>query len=395
MAQPVSSRAVPAPKPPAPAFWASAATDADAFAREQAALGQLWTFLGCAADIARDGDWFRTRLGGRSIFVQRFGAEIRGFENRCAHRFYPLRTARRGNGPVVCGFHHWRYNKDGLALGIPVCDEAYGVAPRTLGARLQPVEIATCGGLLFGRFPSEAQRESLPDFLGDTVPLVETFCPAGVSGHAVSGEVQANWKFLTHISLDDYHIVAVHPSTFGRHGYLKRASVTYARMGLHSLFTTEEGDDPAGRILAACRAGTYRPVDYVIVNLFPSLGISQFHAVDLFGRSYFFLLAFRYVPLAPGLSRMEGWILPAPGSAPRPGVVGALDRFVHAVASRVVRHYVRRVQAEDHAVCEGLQSAAGEMDAAQRLSPACESRIGWFEEAYASVVGGAPAGGRR
>lgn len=392
MAQPLPSRAASAPPAAAPAFWVRAATDAEAFAREQAALGQLWTFLGVAADVARDGDWFRTSLGGRSVFVQRFGAEIRGFENRCAHRFYPLRTARRGNGPVVCGFHQWRYDKNGLALGIPVCDEAYGTAPRTLDARLRPVEIAACGGLLFGRFPSDAHRGSLAGFLGDTAPLVETLCPAGMRAHAVSGQVRANWKFLTHISLDDYHIVAVHPSTFGRHGYLKRASVSYARMGLHSLFTTEEGEDPVARILAACRAGTYRPVDYVIVNLFPSLGLSQFHAVDLFGRSYYYLLAFRYVPLGPGLSRMEGWLLPAPGSAPRAGALGALDRLAQAATSRVVRHYVRRVQAEDHAVCEGLQTMAGEMDAAQRLSPAFEARIGWFEEAYEAVVGPAVGG---
>jgi len=72
---------------------------------------------------------------------------LRGFENVCAHRFYPLRTKDKGNGPIRCGFHHWQNSKDGLAVGIPKCQELYGVSPRELDARLKPVEIAIYGSL--------------------------------------------------------------------------------------------------------------------------------------------------------------------------------------------------------------------------------------------------------
>src|SRR5260221_3026828 len=106
-----------------PADWARALVSPDAFAQEQARLAHVWTCLGCTQDLARDGDWIRGSIATRSVFVQRFGRELKGFENLCAHRFYPLRTAERGNGPVVCGFHHWRYNKDGQALGIPACED--------------------------------------------------------------------------------------------------------------------------------------------------------------------------------------------------------------------------------------------------------------------------------
>ncbi|WP_367268032.1 hypothetical protein [Reyranella sp.] len=33
--------------------------------------------------------------------------------------------------------------------------------------------------------------------------------------------MKANWKFCHQINLDDYHIVAVHPGTLGKQGYLK------------------------------------------------------------------------------------------------------------------------------------------------------------------------------
>lgn len=131
--------------------WAQTPLDKAAFEREQARLAHVWTFLGLAKDVPNDGDWFRASLAMRSVFVQRFGDELKGFENRCAHRFFPLRTTDKGNGPIVCGFHHWRYDKEGEARDIPLCDEVYGVMPR--GARLNPVEIATCGPLVFGRFP--------------------------------------------------------------------------------------------------------------------------------------------------------------------------------------------------------------------------------------------------
>lgn len=131
------------------ADWARTLTDPQAFAHAQRCLGYAWTFLGFTGDVAKDGDGFRASLATRSVFVQRFGSELKGFENVCAHRFHPLRTEDRGNGPIVCGFHHWRYDKDGFAIGIPKCQENFGTVSRALGAHLAPIEIATCGTLVF------------------------------------------------------------------------------------------------------------------------------------------------------------------------------------------------------------------------------------------------------
>ncbi|HTQ32584.1 MAG TPA: Rieske 2Fe-2S domain-containing protein, partial [Stellaceae bacterium] len=117
--------------------WPDTLVDAAAFRREQTSLAKMWTFLGHARDVAKDGDWFRTTLATRSVFVQRFGDELRGFENRCAHRSYPLRTADKGNGPILCGFHHWRYDREGRAVAIPQCERLFGGSPQEVGARLR------------------------------------------------------------------------------------------------------------------------------------------------------------------------------------------------------------------------------------------------------------------
>src|SRR5579862_2701240 len=118
--------------------WARSLADDRDFEFEQSRLGHVWTLLGTTQDVARDGDWFRATLGGRSVIVQRFGDALKGFENRCAHRFFPLRITDKGNGPLICGFHHWRYNQNGEAIGIPICADVFGVTPRELGARLTP-----------------------------------------------------------------------------------------------------------------------------------------------------------------------------------------------------------------------------------------------------------------
>lgn len=377
-----------APGPGEVAAWARAASDPAAFTAEQEALGRVWTFLCLDAEVAEDGQWFRTDLGGRSVFLQRFGDRLRGFENVCAHRFHPIRRDRSGKGAVVCAFHHWRYNAEGQALGIPVCDEAYGCLPKQLGARLKPIEVEAFAGLVFGRFPHPG-GESLTDFLGDAGPILAALCPPGKAVTRFCAEVPANWKFLTHVTLDDYHIVAVHPSTFGANGYLKAKDVTYARFGRHSAYTTEPGDDPVAGVLADCRAGAYRARDYFIMNLFPTFGASQFHTITLLGRAYYSVMVLRYAPLAHDRSRLEAWLIDGPIAPPRPGLLGAFDRFAQMVVARIVPFYARRVLAEDNAVCEGQQEVARQITEDQRLSPAFEKRIGWFEETYAAELAAA------
>src|SRR5215467_2301368 len=141
-----------APTPSPFTDWPDTLIDPARFREEQTRLARVWTFLGFAHNVAKDGDWFRATIATRSVFVQRFGDDLRGFENRCAHRSFPLRNADKGNGPILCGLHHWRYDKDGAAVAVPECEQYFGVPPEELGARLNPVEIAACGSLIFGRF---------------------------------------------------------------------------------------------------------------------------------------------------------------------------------------------------------------------------------------------------
>jgi phenylpropionate dioxygenase-like ring-hydroxylating dioxygenase large terminal subunit len=351
--------------------WARALTGDREFREEQAVLGHCWTLLGITPDLKKDGDWSRTTLGGRSVFVQRFGDTIRGFENRCAHRFYPLRTSDKGNGPIVCGFHHWHYDRDGHAVGIPNCLELFGTHPRNVGAKLVTLDIATCGSLIFGRFPGGNTSESLEDYLGEGFPILDAICRMPGRPQRLNARIAANWKLSMEITLDDYHNVAIHH----RECYAKNSEIAYFRFGLHSAHFTGHADTLAS-MAAACRENRFIPSGYRIFNIFPNLAISIFDA-----RPYWFCYVQQFAPMSPSQTHHMGWLF----QTRLPVKERALDRWTRPVSdlvrARLVRHFVKKIGDEDRQACEQMQTIAHQFEGAPILS-AHEKRIEWFEDAY-------------
>ena len=361
--------------------WARSFTDQASFEQEQAQIGQIWTLLCLTTDIPNDGDWICATLGGRSVFVQRFGDSLRGFENICAHRFYPLRTNKKGNGPIRCGFHHWQYNKDGFAVGIPKCEEMFGVTPRELGARLRPVEVATCGILIFGRFSNTHHSETLEQSFGEAFPILQAMWSLKRAPHYIETDIAANWKLLYHITLDDYHIVAVHPGTFGKNGYLPTNAVRYYRLGQHSAYFYGGDDDELKRMADECRRGDYRPANYRIIQFFPNL-----LALHVEAAMNWYVLIQQYVPVAPGRTLSRSWFFRAPFPPPkRNWLHGLLRRLVAPFVPFVLSFYIRKIFSEDNSACERIQTVAHQIKGFPILGRH-EERIAWFEEAYANIM---------
>jgi phenylpropionate dioxygenase-like ring-hydroxylating dioxygenase large terminal subunit len=355
--------------------------DAAAFAREQERLARVWTFLGLVRDLPKDGDWFTASLATRSVFVQRFGEDIRAFENICPHRFYPLRIGRSGNGPLVCGFHHWQFNRDGLAVGVPVCREVFGVLPHELGARLNPVEVAICGQLIFGRFATEERKESLDEYLGDGFPIIAAMSAMQSRSRTVTESVAANWRLLYHISLDDYHGVAIHPTTFGRTGHVQRQRISYFQFGLHSAFLDTDDQGAFAAMAQGCRDGSFRAERYSIFQIFPNLLMVLLRS----DRHFWFCIIQQYVPVAPDRTFVRNWLYASPFPDDHDRRPRWLKPTLDAVRRQIFLRYLRRVIGEDHRACERIQSIIEQVDGAPMLG-ALEERIAWFETAYRQVV---------
>lgn len=360
--------------------WAAALTDQSAFQQEQARLGRIWTLLGLTFDVAKDGDWFTAELGGRSVFVQRFGDKLKGFENRCAHRFYQLRTEEKGNGPIKCGFHHWEYDEEGRAVSVPRCQDLFGVTVKELNARIAPIEVATCGSLVFGRFQHPHANESLQDFLGPGAAIIEGFCTLQRRPRSISLMVEANWKLCYHISLDDYHSPAVHPESFGKGGYLKRPALQYFRFGSHNAFFPGGDETSLETTVRDLKAGTYTPTRYRILQFFPNTLIALAYA-----RYWWYINIQQYVPVAPGRTFLRSWNYPAPFAAGRGSFRQLYDSVTEPLRAPIIEYHMRKIHAEDNVVVERLQRVAAQQGGWPRFGWA-EERIKWFEETYAKAM---------
>jgi phenylpropionate dioxygenase-like ring-hydroxylating dioxygenase large terminal subunit len=355
-----------------PDDWAKALVDPAEFRREQADLAKVWTFLGMASDIPSDGDWFRTALATRSVFVQRFGNELRGFENICPHRFSPLRTTGKGNGPIICGYHGWHYNKDGRLAGAPNSRELFGKLPQEMGICLQRLEVDTCGDLIFGRF--SGGTGTLAESLGDLAPIIEAVTR---TKRRRFSEVKftANWKLFLHATLDDYHLTYVHPKSLGKLGPPLRRNVRYKRVGLNSGYI--HGGEPTefDRLIGSCRDGTYRSHTYFIVQVLPNLVVS--HSVGV--SDLHFCGITQLVPEAHDRSTCRSWLSVVQLPPAVRGRLGKLRDLVGALVLPFGVAFNTRVNREDFRICEELQKVALQVNG-RAIIGALEERIAWFEE---------------
>jgi phenylpropionate dioxygenase-like ring-hydroxylating dioxygenase large terminal subunit len=249
-----------------------------------------------------------------------------------------------------------------------------------MGARLKPIDVATCGSLIFGRFPQSSGGCSLEDYLGIAFPILDAMSPKECCPRFVTECVHANWKFCFHITLDDYHPVAVHPKTLGKGGYVSRDQMSYVRIGHHSAYIHDADAGALEKLAQACREGIYEPYAYLILQIFPNLLVV--HTVA--DPDHWRCSIQQHVPVTHHRSTFRGWSYPAPTTASRPWLRRIGDRVTEPIRARVFEFFSRQVVREDLRICENLQKVAGQVVDIPFLGR-LEERIQWFEEAYRSI----------
>ena len=346
----------------------------EGFAAEQRQLAYVWHFLALTTDVPEKDDWKRLHLGGREIFIQNTGEEIKGFENRCAHRGYPIRNEDRGNGPILCGFHHWRYDKTGFAYGIPNCESYFGKRPKQLNKRLEPVEIGICGQFVFGRFVAPEPGPDLREWLGDIWPILEESAQFDYAPTPFRRETASHWFLNMEISLDDYHVVAVHPTTFGVNGYLDKDRVEYRQYGPHSSYVLSHSGREGIEMSSVRDFLALSNKGYRIFQVFPNMLFTQLHGITLAGHNYDIHLVQSMEALAHDRTRATTRF--ALTNPPRT----ALQKIVEIGVKIGTPVQMRKIHEEDFEACENLQRNAGRLQ--DGPIAATEERISWFRESY-------------
>ena len=183
-----------------PAHWSHAMKSQDSFWREQAEIGKVWQLVGLTTSVERDKDWFRSTLGGRSVFVQRFADAIRGFE-KCACT--AAIRADRGPGQRTCAL--WlpplAVRPGRTAVGTQVQGDVWR-SPSDIvpGCGRRGGHVRRPG---FARFRGSVPR-SLEEYLGPGFPILKAMSVVGRSPY-VRATSQSELEARPQISLDDYH----------------------------------------------------------------------------------------------------------------------------------------------------------------------------------------------
>ena len=346
----------------APRLYASPAY----FDAEMAVLGErCWQLVGTTRELARHNDWVRARLWGRDVFVQNFRGELRGFENVCLHRGFPIRREAEGRGPPVCGFHAWTYDREGTPVGVSQNEELFGFTREEKRAMALPrIRVETAGDMVFAAWGDAAPP--LADYLGRYVGLLETVGGRmGPRRFRAANATAANWKFAYEVTLDEYHVPFVHPESF-RAEPIPVWGCVYERHGVHSqLLRRRTADWSFAGFWDGVARGEYEFAGYKIHHLFPNTLLAVSRGV---------VVLTTFVPLAADRTVVEDRLFEVEG-----------DPFDDAWWDATAKGQ-QEISAEDRRISEAQQEVAAQM----RRPPvfgALEERVAWFHDAYGELVG--------
>jgi len=363
-----------APSGPAPARSSSASGADNArfyaspayFQAEMAALARTaWQFVATTDELSRANDWVRAPVFGTDIFVQNVRGELRGFHNVCQHRGFPLRRSQSGNGPILCDFHAWRYDGEGVPVGVARNAELFCLSREERADLALPrIRIETCGTMVFAALADAVPP--LEDYLDRCAPLIRAVtAQAGTSRHRWTGENAANWKLCYEVTLDDYHVQFVHPQSIGETA-IPAWGFVYERDGLHShMLRRRTPDWTFPGFWENLARGEYEYAGYKIHHLFPNTFIVAMREA---------VLMTTLSPIDETRTRVDDRIFELTGNPQ--------DDAFWDTAARTQR----QVSGEDRDISEAQQQAVAAL-ARPATFGALEQRVAWFHEAYEATVG--------
>lgn len=105
---------------------------------------EQWVPIGSASDFA-EGTVKTVEVGDRKLAVSNVGGEVYSLDAQCPHRGGPLDCGElRGNGELVCPWHHFRYDaRTGVSTMPP---DAYATKAHPTRVTDGTVEVLLAGG---------------------------------------------------------------------------------------------------------------------------------------------------------------------------------------------------------------------------------------------------------
>ena len=289
-------------------------------------LGRTWQMVGRTEQVAQPGQYITGEVGGEPVVVVRGEDRVlRAFYNVCRHHAAAVMTEPAGTCSLMrCPYHAWTYGLDGSLKGTP---DFAGVADFDRATNgLVPIRVEAWEQFVFVNL--DPQAASLADYLGG---IAARIAPLNLGSlHFVERRVfplQCNWKVFVDNYLDGgYHVPYLHKGLSSVLDYAGYTIECEDRYCLQSSPISSEGGEPA---TAAVRQG-----EALYFWLYPNLMLNWYAG---------YLDTNLVLPL--GIDRCS-----------------VIFDFYFADVSEKASEYnrrsievSRRVQDEDHAICESVQ----------------------------------------
>jgi phenylpropionate dioxygenase-like ring-hydroxylating dioxygenase large terminal subunit len=174
-----------------------------------------WSYVGHTSQLAKNGDFFLSRVGLEQVIVARDqNGAIGVLLNSCRHRGMPACRYDTGNAQsFTCSYHGWTYGLDGALTGVPKFQSRYqGRLDRDKWGLVR-ARVTIYFGSIWATFDDDVA--SFEDYLGPDMQFYLRSLMQGpdgdddgyeVIGGIVKWQVPCNWKFgAENFAGDHYH----------------------------------------------------------------------------------------------------------------------------------------------------------------------------------------------
>jgi phenylpropionate dioxygenase-like ring-hydroxylating dioxygenase large terminal subunit len=348
--------------------------DLDLYKNEQNVIfKKVWHFVGFKFDLLNVNDYITIKINDTPIVIQNLKGEIKAFLNVCSHRFAILQTEKSGNRPLMCNYHGWSYDKDGIPSGIPKKPLFKQFSHDELcEMKLKEFKIDFCGNLVFVCISENA--ESLKEFLGDFYNELKLISfSIGEKIDINSFEINCNWKIVIENTLESYHVALVHANTLAK---LKPSGLNFYFHNLNSSWETtlniskiEGGYKKINNYFSPRK---YDIEGYKHILVFPNLLISSTHGI-----SYNFSLI---EPLKVDKTKFTSYVF----TSEKIGEIHSKPIIIKAFEESLVS-FNRQVFEEDKFVCQLVQEGVVNTSLLGKLSEE-EERVHHFQKNYLNYL---------
>ena len=174
-------------------------------------ISNSFILIGHICEFRNRGDYKLINFLEKSIVIYKFKEKISAFTNLCSHRGNKIFTKAKGNSSFVCPYHAWSYDYKGRVKNIPYEKIAFNLDKKKI--KLEEWILDFCGDFIF--LKSKKNPLKLKSYLGvefNNLSKISKKIYKSIDHQVYNWK--ANWKICVENSIDEYHSIFLHKTTF-------------------------------------------------------------------------------------------------------------------------------------------------------------------------------------